>query len=89
MRAQIEPQVASLTNGKEIMASYDKLIADFLTKRPFVADAMVPEVINNMIQGIYMPINLPFIRGLCALDPASLLGKVTEPTLVMIGMKDI
>lgn len=89
MRAQIEAQVAPLPDGKEIMAGYDKLMADFLTERPFVADSRVPEVINNIIQGMYAPINLPFMRELCALNPASLIGKVTEPTLVMIGKKDI
>ena len=89
MRAQIEAQVVSLPEGKEIIAGYDKLMADFLAEKPFVADARVPEVINDMIQGMYAPINLPFMRELCAFDPASLLGKVTEPTLIMIGKKDI
>lgn len=89
MRAQIEPQVASLPNAKEIMAGYDKLMADFLAEKPFVVDARVPEVINNIIQGCYAPINLLFMRELFTLDPASLLGNVAEPTLVMIGKKDI
>jgi alpha-beta hydrolase superfamily lysophospholipase len=89
MRAQIEPQVASLPNAQEIMAGYDKLMADFLDEKPFVADARVPEVINNIIQGAYAPMNLPFTRELFALDPTSLIGKVTEPTLVMIGRKDV
>lgn len=89
MRAQIEPQVAALPNAQEIMAGYDKLIADFLADRPFVADPVLPEVLNSMLQGLWAPINLPFMRELLILNPASQLGKVTEPTLVVIGQKDI
>jgi pimeloyl-ACP methyl ester carboxylesterase len=89
MRAQIEPQVAALPNAQEIMAGYDKLMADFLADRPFVADPVLPEVLNSMLQGLWAPMNLPFMRELLTLNPASLLGKVTEPTLVMIGQKDI
>jgi pimeloyl-ACP methyl ester carboxylesterase len=89
IRAQIEAQVAALPNAQEIMAGYDKLMADFLAEKPFVAELALPEWINNLVQGFYTPINLPFTREFFALDPASLLGKVTEPTLVMIGKKDI
>ena len=89
IRAQIEPQVAPLPNGKEIMAGWDKLMANFLTDKPFIADPALPEVMNSIIQNAYDPINLPFTRELFTLDPASMIGKVTEPTLVMIGKKDI
>ncbi len=88
-RAQLEAQVAALPNAEELMAGYDKLMADFLAERPFVAEPALPEWINNLVQGFYAPINLPFTREFFALDPAQLLGKVTAPTLVMIGKKDI
>ena len=89
MRGQLEAQLASLSNAKEIMAGYDKLMADFLAGKPFAADPTVPEGINNLIQGLSIPINLPFTRELFVLDASELLGKVTTPTLVMIGKKDI
>ncbi len=88
-RAQLEAQVAPLPDAKEIMAGYDKLMANFLAGKPFAADPTLPEGINNLIQGFYAPINLPFTREFFALDPAPLLGKVTTPTLVMLGKKDI
>jgi len=86
--AQLEAQMAALPNVKEIMAGYDKLMADFLGGKSFVADPTLPEGINNFIQSLYTPINLPFSKEFFALDPAPLLGKVTAPTLVMIGKKD-
>jgi uncharacterized protein len=88
-RGQIEAQVASLANGKEIMAGYDKLMADFLAGKPFEPDPTVPEGLNNLIQGLSAPINLPFTREFFTLDAAPWLARVTAPTLVVIGKKDI
>ena len=88
-RAQLEAQVASLPNAKEIMEGYDKLMARFLAGEPFVADPALPEGINNLVQGLYVPINLPFTREFFALDPAPLLTEVSVPVMVMIGQKDI
>jgi uncharacterized protein len=89
MHAQLEAQVASMANAKEIMAGYDKLMADFLAGKPFAADPALPEGINKMLEGFYQPINLPFARELFALDPAPLLVRIKSPVLVMIGKKDI
>jgi uncharacterized protein len=89
MRSQIEAQVASLPNAKEVMAGYDKLMANFLAGKPFEADPTVPEGINNLFKGLYVPINLPFTQEFFTVDAAPLLGKVTAPVLVMIGKKDI
>ncbi len=86
---QLAAQVASLPNAKEIMDGYDKLIADFLAGKPFVANPALPEGINNMVQGFYAPINLPFTREIFTIDTAPMLAKVTAPVLVMIGKKDI
>ncbi len=89
MHSQIEAQVASLPNAKEIMAGYDQMMADFLAGKPFVANPAVPEGISQLMQGLYAPINLPFTRELFSTDAAPLLGKITAPVLVMIGKKDI
>jgi pimeloyl-ACP methyl ester carboxylesterase len=89
MHVQLAAQVAALPNGKEIMTGYDQLMANFLNGKPFVADPALPEVFNNLVQGFYIPVNLPFTQEFFALDPAPLLGKVTEPALVIIGKKDI
>jgi pimeloyl-ACP methyl ester carboxylesterase len=89
IHTQLASQVASLPNAQEIMAGWDKLMADFLAGKPFAADPGLPEGLNNLMQGFYLPINLPFTRELFALDPAPLLGKVTSPALVTIGKKDV
>jgi pimeloyl-ACP methyl ester carboxylesterase len=88
-RGQVAQQVASLANAKEIMAGYDKLMADFMAGKPFVADPAVPEGINTFFQGLYAPINLPFTREFFDIDASPLLSKIEAPTLVMIGKKDI
>ena len=89
LRAQLSAQVATLPNDQEVMAGYDKLMANFLDGKPFAADPALPEGINNLVQGFYAPINLPFTLEFFMLDPAPLLGKVTAPTIVIIGMKDV
>jgi uncharacterized protein len=89
MRAQIEAQLAALPNTPEVMTGYDKLMADFLAEKPFVADPALPAGINNLFQGFNVPINLPFARELFRLNPATLLGQVNGPVLVMIGQKDV
>ena len=89
LRSQLEAQLASLPNAEEIMAGYDKLMADCLAGKPFVADPALPDSINNLVQGFYAPINLPFTMEFLALDPAPMLGEVTVPALVITGKKDI
>jgi uncharacterized protein len=86
--SQLAAQMAALPNGKEIMAGYDKLMADFLEGKSFIADPTLPEGINNFVQSLYAPVNLPFSKEFFALDPAPLLGRMTAPTLVIIGKKD-
>jgi pimeloyl-ACP methyl ester carboxylesterase len=89
MHTQLAAQIASMPDAVEIMAGYDKLMADFLAGKPFIANPTLPDGFNTLVEGFYAPINLPFTRELFALDPADLLGKVTTPTLVMVGKKDV
>jgi pimeloyl-ACP methyl ester carboxylesterase len=88
-RGQIEAQVATLPNAKEIMAGYDRLMADFQANKPFVADPSVPQGINDLFQGLNAPINLPFTREFFPIDASLMLPKVTAPVLVVIGKKDV
>ena len=89
LHSQLEAQLASLPNAEGIMAGYEKLMADCLSGKPFVADPELPDSINNLVQGFYAPINSPFSREFLSLDPAPMLQKVTVPALVIIGKKDI
>lgn len=88
-RGQIAAQVASLPNANDIMARYDKAMADFLAGKPFVADPNQLEGINTFFQGLYAPINMPFTREFFGINSAPWLAKVKEPVLAMIGKKDI
>jgi hypothetical protein len=88
-RSQIEAQVTSLANAKEIMAGYDKLIADFVAGRPFSPDPALPQGINNLVQSFNNPGSLPFSRELLSTDAALLINQITSPVLVVIGKKDI
>jgi uncharacterized protein len=89
IHSQLAAQIASLPDAEKIMAGFDKLMVNFLAGKPFVADPALPEAYNNLVQGFYAPINLPFTRELFSLDPSPMLGKVTEPILVITGKKDI
>ncbi len=89
LHSQIETQVASLPQAKEIMAGFDKMMADFIAGKDFVADPAVPESIIAVVQAFYTPANLPFTRELIAVDSAALLKQVTAPVLIIIGKKDI
>jgi len=89
LHGQLEAQVASLPNAREIMEGYDKLMADYLAGKPFVADPKIPKGFNDLVRGFHAPVNLPFAREFLSLDPAQLLKTVTAPTLVIIGKKDI
>jgi uncharacterized protein len=89
IHSQLAPQVASLPNAEEIMAGYDKLMTNCLAGKPFEADPTLPQWMNDFVQSFYAPINLPFTIEFLSLNPAPMLGKVTVPTLVITGKKDI
>jgi uncharacterized protein len=78
-----------MPNAQEVMAAYDKLMANFLAGEPFAADPVLPAALNNLIQSLYNPVNLPFTRELFVTDGSKLLSRVTVPVLVVIGKKDI
>lgn len=56
---------------------------------PFTPDPVLPGSLNDVIQSLYNPLNLPFTRELFLTDGSKLLNQVTAPTLVIIGKKDI
>ncbi|HAN05366.1 MAG TPA: alpha/beta hydrolase [Elusimicrobia bacterium] len=89
LRGQIEAQVSPLPQGKEIMAGYDKLVARFQAGLPFAPEPAVPQAINNMVAGFYVPANLPFMREFLSADPARLAAGVKAPVLLVIGGKDM
>ncbi len=89
MRTQLEAQLMTLPNGKDMMIAYDQMMADFLAGKPFQANPVMPEPINQLIQSLYVPVNLPFTRELFQVDLRTSIAKIGVPTLVVIGKKDI
>ena len=88
-RSQLAEQAAALPNGDALLALYDEAIARFLNGQPLAPDPLLPPGVQQLLQALESPMNLPFARELWTADGASLLGKVDVPTLVVIGKKDI
>jgi len=88
-RSQIAAQAATAPNGDAMMALYDAAIARFLAGEPVAPDPSLPAGIQALLAGLATPANLTFARELWTTDGASLLARITVPTLVVIGKKDI
>jgi uncharacterized protein len=88
-RTQILNQFKSLPNAEVIMKLYDNLIAIFLKGIPIVPDSSLPDGIQQLLLSLSTPMNLPFSRELWNYNPSEYIAKVEEPTLVLIGKKDV
>jgi pimeloyl-ACP methyl ester carboxylesterase len=88
-RAQIAAQLAAVPGGDAMLAAYDAAMADFLAGRPVNMDKNLPQALQNVILSVTNPINQPFAHELWIMDPLTLFARITAPTLVVIGKKDI
>ncbi|MGA2665179.1 MAG: alpha/beta hydrolase [Nitrososphaerales archaeon] len=88
-RSQLLEQGRSLPDAKTIMGHYDEAIAEFLANRPMVVDPTLPEGLKLLLRSLESPNNLPFSRELWAYSLPEHLARIEEPTLVLIGKKDI
>jgi hypothetical protein len=88
-RSQIFDQIKQLPNAETITKSYDEAITEFLANKPMILDASLPEGIKMLLQSLETPANLPFARELWMYHLPEFIKKVNEPTLVVIGKKDI
>lgn len=88
-RSQLAAQAAALPNGDALLALYDSAIDRFMAGEPMAPDPQLPQGVQLLLQSLESPANLPFARELWAADAASLLAKITAPTLILIGKKDI
>jgi uncharacterized protein len=87
--SQIAAQLGAVPGGEEILAAYDAAMEDFVAGRPVTAAEILPEALQQVIQGITQPANLPFSRELWFYNPAPRLAEVTVPVLIVLGKKDI
>jgi len=88
-RTQIAAQLAVVPGGDGILARFDEAIARFERGEAPNPDPSLPPGILGLLQGLSVPMNLPFARELWSTDGGALLPRVAIPTLVVIGKKDI
>ena len=87
--AQLAEQASHVPNGEDLLRRYDAAVADFFPGRPLVTDPVLPKGVQDVLLSLTAPANQPFARELWLADAASLLPRVSAPTLVVIGKKDI
>lgn len=88
-RSQIVAQLAAVPGGDGILALFDAAIARFERGEAPDPDPSLPPGIQGLLQGLAVPMNLPFARELWSTDGAALLPAIDVPTLIVIGKKDI
>ena len=88
-RTQLAEQASRLPNGDASMALYDEAIARWMAGKPAAPDPSLPQGVQQLLQSLEVPANLPFARELWTANVAPLLSRVDVPVLVVIGKKDI
>ncbi|WMT50234.1 MAG: hypothetical protein RE472_04500 [Thermoplasmatales archaeon] len=71
------------------MKAYDIAIWEFLSEKPVTVNDDLPLLMKQLISSLETPINLPFSRELWAYNLGDHISRVKEPTMVLIGKKDI
>jgi uncharacterized protein len=86
---QIASQLEAVPGGDAYLAAYDSAMDDFIHERPVKVDETLLDGLKQVIAAITQPVNQPFARELWLYDPLTRLPRVTVPTLIVIGKKDI
>jgi uncharacterized protein len=86
---QIAAQLGSVPGGDALLAAYDAAMDDFIADRPVSISEILPEGLQQLIQAITQPANLPFARELWVFNPITKLTDVSAPVLIVLGKKDI
>jgi hypothetical protein len=76
-------------DGEDLLRRYDAGVADFLAGKPVEPDPTLPRGVQDLLLSLTAPANQPFARELWMPDAASLIPRMTVPTLIVIGKKDI
>lgn len=87
-----EQMVVLLNNDpkkEDLMKIYDRAIQKFLANEDAVDIDSAPDSMKQIIMSLRSPANLPFSRELWNTEPIRLLEKISEPTLIIIGKKDL
>ncbi len=73
----------------EFLKRYDYAIEKFIAGEDEVDIDILPDPMKQLIMSLRSPYNLPFSRELWNTEPLKLLERITEPTLIIIGKKDL
>jgi hypothetical protein len=87
--AQLAEQATHVPDGEDLLRRYDAGVADFLAGKPVTPDPTLPKGVQDLLLSLTAPANQPFARELWTADAASLIPRLTVPTLIVIGKKDI
>ncbi len=88
-RSQIYNQIKQIPNADDLMKPYDDAITQFLSGKPMAMDPSLPDGIKLLLNSLETAANLPFSRELWMYRLPEHFAKINEPTLVLIGKKDI
>jgi len=88
-RAQLAAQAAAVPGGEALLSLYDAAVARFLAEEPIAPDPALPEGVQQLLQSLASPTNLPFSRELWVADAAASLRQIDVPVLILIGKADI
>ncbi|GAA1970086.1 hypothetical protein [Microbacterium deminutum] len=78
-----------LSGAPELIPLVEQAAARYGAGEPIAADERLPEPVRMVFRSFETPANLPFARELWSEDATMSLPRVTIPTLVLIGGKDI
>jgi pimeloyl-ACP methyl ester carboxylesterase len=87
--SQLSLQAAQVPGGAELMAKVTEAAARYTAGEPMSPDPQIPESVRMVLASFEAPANLPLARELWSEGAVEALRKVTIPTLILIGQKDL
>jgi len=89
LHTQLVAQLGLFPGSGELQPLLDQAMARYAAGEPVDADAALPEPIRQVLAAFESPANLPLARELWNEGAAAGLAEVAQPTLVLLGEKDL
>jgi dienelactone hydrolase len=90
MRSQLAAQLqGAVIDPEGTLTLYDEAMARFLAGEPANPSPELPDGISQLLNGLEIPLNLPFTREIMSADPVEWLVEIGVPVVVIIGRKDV
>ncbi|MCU1528323.1 MAG: hypothetical protein JWP75_2086 [Frondihabitans sp.] len=87
--SQLTLQSAQIPDGAELMVMVRQAASRFAAGQPMDPDPALPDGVKAVLSSFEAPVNLPLARELWFESACDSLSKVTIPSLVLIGEKDL